>query len=102
MRLLPIACAAAFSILLAGCNSEPEETPALEDAIPLDNPSDGQEAGGTDEAQQSGTAVSGTETGNTTQNASDDAQSSSTMESGSNEDGGRAPDPSRTKLVPAD
>lgn len=108
MRLLPIASAAALSILIAGCNSEPEETPSLEEAIPVDNPADAPsesnaEGAGQDAQAEAGSLSQGTQSdGETSSTMPSSTMPGSSMQSGSNEDGGRTPDPSRTKLLPAD
>lgn len=98
---------AALTLSVAACGNEPEETPDITEAIPVD------------ESDQSAQIAQGDEAAATPSDPNTDpdqntapAQSApplprtpplpSTMESGSNADGGRAPDPNRTKLIPAD
>lgn len=73
-------------LLLAGCNTQPEEPDAttvdITEAIPFD------EADVAD--------------GSVPVDSSTPGDAPATMESGSNVDGGQAPDPSRSKLQPAD
>ncbi|EAQ28061.1 hypothetical protein NAP1_10718 [Erythrobacter sp. NAP1] len=92
MRYAPLASMAALSILLVGCQNQPEETPDIEEAIPLDE-EDGSEA---------------SNEGNAAESDDDDERPPATMESGSNDDpsiyGGEnegAPGPG-SKLQPAD
>ena len=93
MRYAPLASIAALSILLVGCQNQPEETPDIEEAIPLDPEEDGSEA---------------SNEGNAAESEDDSERAPATMESGSNEDtsiyGGEnegAPGPG-SKLQPAD
>ncbi len=86
MRKLHTAAAIfAFPLLLAGCQNEPEETPDITEAIPLDEPEGDVSADATNADEDAGIEPS----------------APPIMESGSNEDGGREPDPSRSKLLPA-
>ena len=71
--------------LMAGCQNEPEEPPDITEAIPLDDVED-QAGAETEESPEPGIEPS----------------APPIMESGSNENGGRQPDPSRSKLVPAE
>ena len=96
MKLAPIATATLLSLLLIGCNSEPEETPDITEAIPVPG-EDSDAAGDAVEAAEAGSGGVGNGAP-----ASAASTSPSTMESGSNEDGGRVPEPGRTKLIPAD
>lgn len=94
----PLAATLMLCALLAGCNNQPEETPNLEEAIPLDNPADAAEDGTADEDTDAGASAAPAD-----DSVGEDAgDSGSTMQSGSNADSGRAVDPSRTKLIPAD
>ena len=88
---------AAISLILVGCDSEPEETPDITEAIPIDST-------GTVDSQASDnaeTGAGGSDTDGEPSAQAGPASTSDTMESGSNADGGREPDPSRTKLIPA-
>ncbi len=91
--------ALSLCLCLAACNNEPESAPDIVDAIPLDDESEG----GLDEGSEGGVEDIGSDTpelpGAPSTAPTNTRQS---MESGSNADGGRAPDPSRTKLIPAD
>lgn len=98
--------AAAFALLLPGCNNSPEQVPDIEDAIPVDEAEAASEGETESDADA---ALAGSDNPEDAQAdapqaapASNPSTSSATMESGSNETGGRAPDPSRTKLIPAD
>lgn len=80
MKYAAISTGLALSILLAGCNNEPEETPDITEAIPLDDGMPADEAsGGESDADAQGSLGEG---------ADGAAPSSSgTMESGSNPPG---------------
>jgi hypothetical protein len=96
MRYAAFVGGLALSLCLAACDNEPEDTPDIADAIPLDDGSEG----ALDEGSEGGVEDAGSDTP-VPANAPSTAPTN-TMESGSNADGGRAPDPSRTKLIPAD
>lgn len=77
----------ALSLALAACQNEPEEAPDITDVIPVEE--------GTEAAAEGDIAETGDEAGI-------EPSAPATMESGSNEDGGREINPERTKLLPAD
>ncbi|WP_162627773.1 hypothetical protein [Erythrobacter sp. KY5] len=74
MRYASLAAMAAIPILLAACQNEAEETPDIEEAIPMDETDDSADA--PDGEDMTGGADA----------ADDDANPPPTMESGSNED----------------
>lgn len=87
MKVAPALATIAFSLSLAACQNEPEEAPDITDVIPAEEGKDG--------------AADGAEAENG-DDAGIEPAAPPTMESGSNEDGGRAIDPERNKLLPAD
>lgn len=100
MKNAPLVAVMALSVLLSACNNEPEETPNLEEAMPLDFADDAGPATSSDAA--SSDADQNTEGSAASSGSGEGSESTSTMQSGSNADGGRKADPSRTKLLPAD
>lgn len=100
----PFAALLALSVLVIGCNNEPEETPNLEDVIPLDNPDDvsADVADGETNSDSDQSVGSNGEEDARGSVSDADGDRSATMQSGSNADGARAADPTRTKLLPAD
>lgn len=104
MKLPALVSVAALAISLAGCNNEPEETPDLEEAIPLDNSADDTGAQGAGDGEQVASAIDVSDDAASPADGQSGSSSNATptMERGSNADGARAPDPSRTKLIPAD
>ena len=87
MKFAPALATIAFSFALTACQNEPEETPDISEVIPVEEDADAAAEGAESEA--------GDEAGI-------EPSAPATMESGSNEDSGRAIDPERTKLLPAD
>ena len=85
----------ALSAALAGCNTEPEATPDITEAIPLDEPSD------SDGIEQSG--AEDTASGQASDASSAPESQTPIAESGSNrDDDARQIDPARSKLLPAE
>jgi len=103
MKHTAIAGGLALSLCLSACNNSPEEAPDITEAIPLDDvsePAPGESSQNSADAQDNSAERAGAQPP-----ALPPAQTngqSNTMESGSNADGGRKPDPSRTKLLPAE
>jgi hypothetical protein len=87
MKVAPALATIAFSLALVACQNEPEEAPDITEVIPADE--------GTDAAAEGAEAETGDDAGI-------EPSAPATMESGSNEDGGRVIDPERNKLLPAD
>ncbi len=97
MRCAALSGITALALLLAGCQNEPEETPDIIEAIPLDpEPEDAEQADGMGQGDEDAGEVQagGAEPGDT-------PSVPDTMESGSNPPGMTAPPPG-SKLQPAD
>lgn len=83
---------AALLFPLAACNNQPEEAPDIAEVIPVEDGT------GADSAE----ATADTGSPEPSASADDAVSGQETMERGSNADGGRPIDPSRSKLLPAD
>ncbi|WP_407875030.1 hypothetical protein [Qipengyuania nanhaisediminis] len=105
MRLTITALAVTAALGLAGCDTSPSQDEAGSQAIALDEAVDvaGDEVAGPgpdDEVRGDGESAPGADGAQARPARS--GTSGSTMESGSNADGGRTGDPARSKLQPAD
>lgn len=88
MRCLVFASLVGFAVALSGCQNEPEETPSITEAIPLDpEPAEGELLGSTAADEE-------------TNVVSNPPAATSTMESGSNPEGMIEP-PAGSKVQPA-